>query len=294
MKKPSKKLRAKLQAYYRLTKPGIIYGNLLATIGAFLFGADGSFSPTVFLGLIIGTSFVIACGCVINNYLDQSIDQHMKRTKKRALVTGEISGTSALVFARLIGGTGLALLYATTNQTATVLGLVGLLTYAGIYTFAKPRTALATLIGTVPGALPPVAGYVAATGVIDTNAWILFVIMVSWQMVHFYAISLYRIKEYRAAKIPVMPVKYGVTVTKIQMLIFVVLFAVSVVLLGTLGTAGTIFLIFMALISLWWLYIVFRGYNQKPVDAWARRVFGTSLVVLLGFNFLLAINPWVF
>src|SRR5438045_1263782 len=113
-----------LKTYYNLTKPGIIYGNLVNTISGFLLACvlQETFSITRVLGVLGGTALVIACGCVVNNYIDRGIDQHMKRTKNRALVRGDISGRSALTFATVLGILGFIVLWRWTNTLTLIIG----------------------------------------------------------------------------------------------------------------------------------------------------------------------------
>ncbi len=283
----------KLKIYYRLTKPGIIYGNLLTTIGAFLYGSILRIDFSSFFGIALGTSLVIASGCVFNNYLDRDIDQHMKRTKRRALVTGAISDRAAITYATVLGTSGFVVLVAFTNTLTAVLGAVGLVSYAVIYTYAKRFTVHSTLIGTISGSIPPVAGYTAATNRLDTSAWILLSILVCWQMVHFYAISIYRRKEYAKAKIPLMSVVHGIWITKLQMVIYGTAFLFAIVSLAKFGYAGLFYLAIMGPLSLWWLLITISGLNALDNEAWARKIFFISLIITLAFSFCLGINAWV-
>jgi protoheme IX farnesyltransferase len=282
----------KLKAYYALAKPGIIYGNLLSVIGGFMYGSILQIHGGPFIGVVLGSSLVMASGCVINNYLDRGIDKHMKRTKKRALVTGQISAMGALLYAAVLALAGFGSLLMFTNNLTALLGLIGLISYAGIYTYAKPRTVHATLIGTLPGAIPALAGYTAATNRFDISAWILLAIMVCWQMAHFYAIATFRLKEYQAAKIPVMPAMYGVWATKLQMIVFSAGFLLAIIALAQYGYAGLVYLAIMVPVSVWWLLIITSGLKVDDSAAWARKSFGVSLIVLLAFSLALALNAW--
>lgn len=283
----------KLKSFYVLTKPGIIYGNLLTTAGGFLFGANLRPDFLLLCITLLGTALVIACGCVVNNYIDRDIDKHMKRTKKRALVSGEISGPAALIYASLLGISGLLILSFGTNALTVLLGTIALISYALVYTFAKRVTVHGTLIGTVPGAIPPVAGYTAAVNQLDVSAWLLFTIMVFWQMAHFYAIAIYRLRDYKAARIPVMPAVHGIFTTKLQILLYACGFTVCITLLGWLSYAGLIFLAVMIPLSIWWLIIIFGGLFATDDVAWAKKIFGISLLVLTAFSFCLSVNAWM-
>lgn len=284
----AKKINVK--GYYQLTKPGIIYGNALTAIGGFLLAARGHVQPSVFFGMLAGTCLVIGSACVFNNYLDRSIDHKMARTKKRALVTGIISGRNALIYATLLGLVGFALLVGLTNILTVIIGLIGFIFYVVIYGIGKRKSVHGTIIGTIPGAAPIVAGYCAVTGRLDLGALILFFIMVFWQMPHFYGIALARLEDYTAAGIPLLPVKRGAEVTKRQMLVYIVGFILSTTALTLYGYTGYIFAAVMALMGLYWLIRGVREYNKFTNEIWGRKMFLRSLVALLLFSFMLSIN----
>lgn len=281
----------KLRQYYSLTKPGIIKGNVLVASAAYVFGAQNHIVIATFLGLLVGTSSIIAAGCVVNNYFDRHIDKHMKRTSQRALVTGAISAKHALIFAMVLGCTGVLSLYTLVNLTTLIVGLVGFISYAFVYTFAKHTTVHATLIGTVPGATPPVAGYAAATNHIDAAAIILFMILVVWQMAHFYAISIFRAKEYQAATVPVMSIVKGIKTTRKYIIGYILAFICIAPLLSVTGYTGFTYGVVMAGIGIYWLHLALRPAANS--DRWAKRVFGFSLIILLLFSALLVLDTYL-
>ncbi len=286
-------LKATITDFYRLTKPGIIYGNLLVFVGCYIFASRGSFIPLNLAGAAIGTGLIIACGCVLNNYIDQDIDRLMARTKKRALVSGNISDAAALVFGTLLGSIGLALLAATTNSLTVGLGVTGLVTYAGLYTYLKRRSVHATLVGTIPGAIPVLAGYAATTNRLDQTAWLLFATMVCWQMIHFYAIALRRLPDYKRAKIPVMPVVHGALSTTRHMLFYGLAFmAVTFALVAT-GAVSLPYGVIMPVLGYLLISDTARGLKSKQTAVWSRQVFLRSLIVLPVFSLLLALEPWL-
>jgi protoheme IX farnesyltransferase len=184
---------------------------------------------------LIGLSFVIASSCVFNNYIDRHVDAKMARTKKRALATGEISIKNALIFGILLGLIGGSLLLIYTNLLTFFIAFAGFLIYVFPYSFGKYRTSYGTLIGSIAGAAPPLVGYCAVSNHFDLGALILFLIVVFWQMPHFYAIALYRFNDYSRAGIPVLPVKKGAYVTKMHMVLYTVAFIIAAVMLTVVG-----------------------------------------------------------
>jgi len=284
---------SRLQAYYQLTKPGIIRGNVMTAGAGFLLGTAGHIHWRTLLATLFGTSLVIACGCVLNNYIDRDIDRKMARTKKRALATGEITGRSALTFAALLGITGFLVIALWVNWLVVLLGAIALFSYVVLYGIAKRRSVHGTLVGTIPGALPLVAGYCAASGSIDAAAVILFVIMVCWQMPHFYAIAIFRRDDYTKAGLPVMPVVYGTNKTKIHIFWYVVAFAIATSLLWLYGYTGYIYLIVMLGVGFTWIWQATRGFATKDDVRWARGLFHFSLIVLLSFSVIISLAALV-
>ncbi len=281
----------RLATYYALTKPGIIRGNLLTAAAGFLLGAAGQVEAGRLGAMLVGTALIIASACVFNNYLDRGIDAKMDRTKRRALVIGAVSGRAAMIYATSLGLVGAAVLAAWTNWLTLGLGLLGLFAYVVLYGWGKRHTVHGTLIGTISGAVPPVAGYAAATGRLDAGALILFVILVCWQMPHFYAVAMYRLKDYQAAGLPVLPVKRGAAATKIQMLSYTAAFVVAATLLTTFGYVGYTYLVVILVVGLWWFWSSLDGLQATDDARWARGMFGRSLLVLLVWSVAAAWGP---
>lgn len=281
-----------LAVYYRLVKPGIVYGNLLTAGAGFLLAAKGNIDGRLLILFLAGIAFVMASACVFNNILDRNIDKKMKRTKLRATVTGEISAQNAVIYGVILGLAGFVLL-GMVSWTVVWLGIIAHFLYVVVYGFVKRRSVHGTLVGAIPGAMPPMAGYVAASGGFDTGAWLLFFIMVAWQMPHFYAIAIFRQKEYEAAQIPVLSAVRGVLATKRQMVLYISLFAILVLLLSYYGYTGVIFAVVMIALSFIWLTRMKWGVRTKDDNRWARGMFGYSLKVLLIFCALLSIEAWI-
>lgn len=237
----------------------------------------GIFNVGALIGAVAGTALVIAAACVINNYIDRGIDSKMKRTRGRALVTHDISAVAALSFATILLLGGFSLLIFLTNWLVVVLGAVALFSYVVLYGVAKRRTAFGTLVGTLPGGLPPVAGYVAVTGTLDLASVLLFFLLLSWQMAHFYSIAMRRRDEYKAAGLPVWAVVYGMEATKRQVIGFVILYIAAGLTLTIFGYTGIIFAAVTTILGVMWL-LKGRG---KADETWALRMFLFSLAVLL-------------
>lgn len=234
-------------------------------------------------------AMVIAAACVFNNYLDSEIDSKMARTKKRALPSGQVTPLTALVYASILMIVGITSLSVWTNWYVVGLNFIALYFYVVIYGLAKRRTVHSTLIGSLPGAIPPAAGYLAVTNHIDTASILLFLAIVCWQMPHFYAIAMYRFKDYKAAGLPVLTVKKGMAGARRQIMLYILAFGVVMALLTILGPAGYIYLAAAVTLTAYWLY---RGLYERKLndEQWGKRLFLISLLVNLVWSVLTAVG----
>lgn len=280
-----------LKTYYRLTKPGIIYGNILNALAGFFLASKWHFEFGLLAATLGGMALVIAAGCVFNNYLDRVLDAKMVRTKQRALVSGAVSGRAAIIYASCLGIIGFLILASGTNALTVYLGILALFNYVVMYGVSKRQSVHGTVVGSVAGALPPVAAYTAVTNHIDGGAIILFFIYVFWQMPHFYAIGMYRFKDYKAAGLPILSVKKGMRTSKVYILGYTVAFIITSLLLTSFGYTGYVYMVVMACTGLYWLYKGLKGFETKNDDKWAGQMFGTSLVVVMVLAVMLSIGP---
>ncbi|RNC77819.1 heme o synthase [Piscirickettsia salmonis] len=265
-----------------VTKPGIIFGNIVTACGGYFLGSQGSFSFITFVATIVGMSLVIACGCVINNCIDQDIDKLMARTKRRVSAQGLLSNANMILYGIVLGVLGVIFLYFFTNRLTVVVALVGLFVYIVLYSLWLKRTSIhGTFIGAISGAVPPVVGYCATTNRFDAGAMILFAILFLWQMPHSYAIAIFRLKDYKAANIPVLPVVKGIEHTKVIMCIYTVLFAIVVLLPTVFGYAGYTYLIAACLFGLSWLVLAIKGLGSDSNITWSRKMFVLSILGIM-------------
>jgi heme o synthase len=269
-----------IRAYFSLTKPGIIFGNAITAIAGFFLASKGQINVGLFLATLVGISFVIASACVFNNYFDRNIDKVMKRTKHRALAEGVITVRNALIFGAILGAIGFFLLIFYTNLLTTVIAAIGFFFYVALYTPWKKRSVHGTIIGSVSGAVPPLVGYCAVSNRLDAGALILFFILVLWQMPHFYAIAIYRLEDYKAAKIPVLPTQKSLFATKFIMLLYVIAFALVACMLTFFGYTGKLYLLLVAILGIIWIGWGLKGFWTKDNKRWARKMFILSLITL--------------
>ena len=280
-----------IKQYLQVTKPGIIFGNLISVVGGFLLASKGVIDYPLFLATLIGVSLVVASGCVFNNYIDRDIDRIMERTKNRVLVKGLIDPKVSLIYAFVLGIVGMLLLYVAANPLAMMLAVIGFVIYVGVYSlYMKRKSVYGTLIGSLSGAAPPVIGYCAVTGQFDMGALILLLIFSLWQMPHSYAIAIFRFKDYQAANIPVLPVIKGISVTKNHITLYILAFMVATLMLTLSGYAGYKYLVVAAAVSVWWLGMALRGYKATNDSVWARKLFVFSIIAITSLSVMMSVD----
>lgn len=280
-----------LKHFIQITKPGIIFGNVLSVAGGFFLAAAGHVDFMLFLSTVIGTSLVVASGCVFNNWIDRDIDIKMERTKNRAMVQGAISSPVALAYGTLLGVAGLGLLLFKANALAALFGLIGFIIYVGFYSlYLKRKSVHGTLVGSLSGAMPPVIGYCAVSGTFDLAALTLLVMFSLWQMPHSYAIAIFRFNDYRAASIPVLPVARGVAAAKKQIIWYIVAFLVATLMLTIGGYAGLSYLAVAAAMGLYWLYMAWGGNKVADDRLWARKVFAFSIFTITALSVMMSVD----
>ncbi len=271
---------ASARDYWLLTKPGIVTGNAYHVLAGIFLAYQFAWSWSTALGVFFGTCALIASACVVNNYFDRHQDAKMGRTKQRPLVNGAISVPAAWVFAIALLMIGFGLLIATTNWLTVGLGVIAYLSYSFVYTYLKRVTAYNTLVGTVPGALPGVAGYTAFSGQLDTIAWLIFVVLAIWQLPHFYAIAIRRRKEYSATDFKFITGSLDKRGMWWLINILIAIYAVTMLVLTQL-TMHWLWLVVVGLACGYWLWLAAR--DSTDYTAWAKRVFGGSLILMMVF-----------
>lgn len=265
-------------------KTGIIKSNLVPMIAGLmlsLYTYEYRFVDNIWnvVFAFLGTAAVIAAAGSFNNIYDRDIDAVMARTKVRPTVTGALSVQKVLTAAILLLVVGLVLLYLA-SPLASLLGFLGVFFYVVPYTmWTKRRTIWNTEVGSISGAMPPLIGW-AAVGpdIWHPAAWALFLIMVIWQMPHFYAIAIRKQEDYAAAKIPMLPVVKGEKRTYIQSNIYLILLALSSFLFMPLSLGLTLVSLILGLVWLWLSIVGSRKMDQK---VWANKMFAFSLIHMI-------------
>jgi protoheme IX farnesyltransferase len=283
--------------YLTLTKPGIVRSNLLTAFGGFWLATQSytveDFGLRLFF-MLLGASLVMAGACVLNNYIDRDIDPYMSRTVKRPTVGGRIPLPHVFRFGIVLSVAGLVSLAFFVNIASAMMGLIGLFSYVILYTVWSKRTmTLNTVVGSISGAMPPVIGYVAVSGIMDYVAWILFLFLFLWQPPHFLALAMRRTEEYRAAGIPMLPVVKGFEATKRQMVLWTAVLVPASLYLFPLGVVGIIYFVVALVLGLVWAGSMVFGFYAKNEIKWANWMFFYSIAYLTVLFLLMIIDSTV-
>jgi protoheme IX farnesyltransferase len=269
-----------LRAFLSLTKPRVVSLIVFtAVIGMFL-ATPGMVPAPLLIAATLGIALVAGAAAAVNCLVEHGIDAVMQRTRWRPLARGELSAAQTLVFAGLLGGTGLWLLYHFVNVLTMALTAATFVGYAVIYTvILKPATPQNIVIGGASGAMPPVLGWAAVTGQVPIEAMLLFLIIFAWTPPHFWALALYRTDDYARAGVPMLPVTHGKRYTRLQVLLYtLILFAVSL-LPYVIRMSGAIYLFCAFLLGGIFIAHALRIYLRYS-DRVARKTFRYSIVYL--------------
>jgi heme o synthase len=274
--------------FLALCKPKIVAMIVFtAMVGMFL-STPGMIPLDAFLFGSIGIGLAAASAATINHIVDEKIDAIMARTSRRPLPKGKLSTQAAIIFATCLCLLSMLVLVLLVNVLTAVLTLVSLVGYGFIYSmYLKRATPQNIVIGGAAGAAPPVLGWTAISGSLDPSSLLLFLIIFAWTPPHFWALAIYRRKDYANANIPMLPVTHGVEFTRLHILLYtVVLFAISLLPYITL-MSGMTYLFGAVVLGGWFLYYAIKMQKDHS-DQLAVQTFSFSIVYLLAlFAFLL-------
>ena len=252
----------------------------VATVAIGYYLGAQEFDLAVFLAVVAGSALVASGGAAFNQVAERDLDALMARTRSRPLPTGGVSPAAGWLFATILSVAGVIVLALGVNLVATAVALATLISYAWIYTPMKRRTPWAVLVGAVPGALPPVIGWVAARGALTVEAWLLFGIVFAWQLPHFHSLAwLYRDDYARAGFKVLAATDPDGRSTAMQSMLWAFLLAGLTLLAAVVGLAPPAFAIAAATFSTAFALLAARFLNNRT-NARARTLFLGSLIVL--------------
>ncbi|MCE5037789.1 heme o synthase [Staphylococcus auricularis] len=284
--------RVTFKEIQQIIKMGLVQGNLIpAFAGAWLAVVltNHSFLSSIpqILIMLVGATLIMGGACALNNYYDQDIDSIMPSKQKRPTVNDRISDRNLLILSFGMMLIGEALLFVL-NVPSGVIGLIGIVGYVSFYSiWSKRHTVWNTVVGSFPGAVPPLIGWAAIEGSLSVTAIVLFLVVFCWQPIHFYALAIKRKDEYSLANIPMLPSVKGFNRTRVSMFIWLVCLLPLPFFLNELGTT---FVVLATLLNLGWIYVGLTSFKkQTNKTKWATAMFIYSLNYLVVFFALVVI-----
>jgi len=280
----------RVRDFVELCKPRIAVVGLYTVAIGFFVGSRGAWNVSLLMHTLLGVGLVAVACSVLNQFIERETDQRMERTAVRPLPTGRVSSGEALVFGLLAGTSGLLWLALHVNALTSLLGASTLLSYVGLYTPLKRWTSLATVVGAVPGALPPVLGWTAAGGELDAGAFSLFVLLFLWQFPHFLAIAWLLRHQYANAGLKMMPRLSGRGIGMLAVVYGAALIPASL-MPRFVGLAGDFYFLTAIGLGAGYLWSSIRFARQGD-DASARRVLWASFLYLPTLLAVLTLDHW--
>lgn len=279
--------------FYELCKPNVVYLMLLTSAIGMFMSTAGSVSWQVVVFGNIGIGLCAASGAVINHLVDQRIDIIMARTHNRPIAQGRVKREHAGIFALVLGVAGTGILIAKTNALTAWLTVFSLIGYAGIYTcWLKRATPQNIVVGGLPGAAPPLLGWVAVTNEIHGHALLLVLIVFAWTPPHFWALAIHRREDYAKAGIPMLPVTHGVKYTAQHIMFYTLILLAATLLPFATGLSGPLYLIGAVILGLgflYWSFAIMRGKPKAPMET-----FKYSIVYLMALYIIMLFDHYLF
>ncbi len=278
----------KWRSYLELCKPKVVLLMLFTSAVGMLLAADGYIPWFELIVANFGIALASGAAAAINHYVDRHIDIEMGRTDNRPLPQGAIKPLDAIIFATMLAIIGLSTLFFWINPLTAILTFIGLLGYAVLYTmYLKRNTPHNIVIGGAAGAAPPLLGWVAVTGEVNTEALLLFLIIFIWTPPHFWALAIKKRVEYAKTGIPMLPVTHGVEFTKLHILLYTLMLMAVTLLPFIIHMSGIIYLSGAIALGLGFIYYAFKLYREEG-DSLAMKTFAYSIIYLTAlFGFLL-------
>ncbi|MDP6165917.1 MAG: heme o synthase [Gammaproteobacteria bacterium] len=274
--------------YLELCKPKVVLLIMFTALVGMLLATDGFPPWEIFVFGNLGIGLAAASGAAVNHWVDQRIDALMERTKGRPLPTGGLQSNAAIIFALSLCAISMAMLLIFVNALTALLTLISMIGYAVVYTmFLKRNTPHNIVLGGAAGAAPPVLGWAAVTGSVNTEALLLFMIIFIWTPPHFWALAIRRRDDYAKAGVPMLPVTHGIEFTKAQVLLYTLMLLAVTLIPFVIDMTGLVYLAGAVGLGLMFIYHAWKLYRGKS-DEHAMKTFAYSIVYLNGlFIFLL-------
>jgi protoheme IX farnesyltransferase len=282
-----------LRQYLVLTKPRVTQlAVFCAVIGMFLATPTLPDMQKVIAGTI-GIWLLAAAAFAVNCLIEQRIDARMLRTARRATATGTISSAQVMLFSGALGGIGMFVLYRWVNPLTMWLTFATFVGYAVIYTvILKPRTPQNIVIGGLSGAMPPALGWAAIADAVPAEAWLLVLIIFIWTPPHFWALALYRTRDYENSGLPMLPVTHGQQFTRLHILLYSIALMATTALPFVIGMSGLLYFLCAMVLGamfVWYAWKLYRHYS----DELSRKLFRFSILYLALLFAALLVDHWL-
>ena len=279
---------ARWRDYLALCKPKVVLLILFTALVGMFLSTDGWIPFRAWFWGMIGIGLAASAGAALNHWVDEEIDARMQRTKARPLPRGRISGRQAVVFALALAVLSMAVLLTFVNALTAALTFASMVGYAVIYSmFLKRSTPQNIVLGGAAGAAPPVLGWSAVSGEVHGEALLLFLIIFVWTPPHFWALAVKRVDDYARAGVPMLPVAYGIALTKLHILLYSILLVVVTIVPFLVLMSGVIYLAGALVLGAGFVYYAAKLYRADG-DKYAMKTFGYSIFYLSAlFTFLL-------
>jgi protoheme IX farnesyltransferase len=270
--------------YLELCKPRVVAVMLLTVLVGMGLARDEFPSIGLVLMTLVGIAMAAGSAAAVNHVMDRHIDEHMARTRGRPLPSGKMGAQQALLFAAVMGISGICVLTLWVNPLTAWLTLLSLIGYAFVYTvFLKRATPQNIVIGGVAGAAPPLLGWTAVSGVLEPNGLLLMLIIFAWTPPHFWALCIARKEDYIKAGIPMLPVTHGDSFTRLQIMLYTLLMIATTALPFLTGMSGLLYLAGISLLNLrflQWAWRVMRAGDNRQIPMQMFR-YSISYIMLL-------------
>lgn len=279
--------------YYELTKPNVVLLMLLTSVIGMFLAADGMVEWQVLLFGNLGIALCAGSAAAVNHLVDQRIDSIMARTTNRPIATGKIPSHLAMLFAAVLGISGMAILVAFINVLTAWLTLASLLGYAVVYTlWLKRATPQNIVIGGLAGAAPPLLGWTSVTGQVDGNGLLLVMIIFAWTPPHFWALAIAKKEEYAKVDVPMLPVTHGDKYTRVHIMLYTLIMFVVTLLPFATRMSSWLYLaaaIALGLVFIYWAIVLLINKDPKAPMA----TFKYSILYLMLLFLAMLLDHWL-
>ncbi len=280
--------------YKELTKPNVVLLMILTAVIGMFMAVPGMVPLDILVFGNLGIALCAASAATINHLVDRRIDRQMARTSMRPVAQGRVGTSQAALFAAVIGGLGMAILFFLVNALTAWLTVASLLGYAVVYTmFLKRATPQNIVIGGLAGAAPPLLGWTAVTGQVGGHGLLLALIIFAWTPPHFWALAIHRREEYAAVNIPMLPVTHGVAFTKLHILLYTVIMFLITLLPFATRLSGPLYLLGAVVLGAGFLYWAVELIRDRNPNA-PMETFRYSIIYLMALFIIMLVDHYLF